>query len=214
MKTNRILWFIAIFFAISIGLYPLIYLLVDGKFGLLNAKPEHLLGSTLWNSAFYGHIIFGGISLLIGWIQFRSTWRTRYRKTHEAIGMIYLVCISLSGICSLLLAINAEGGLPARIGFFLLGLVWLSTTYVAYTFLLKGKYSQHGDWMLRSYAITFAAVMLRIWLPLFEGLLHIPFDTAYPIIAWLCWVPNLFVAEWIINRRNKLNRLVSAPNMP
>jgi Predicted membrane protein (DUF2306) len=48
--------------------------------------------------------------------------------------------------------------------------------------------------MIRSYSLTFAAVTLRIYLPvaLASG---VPFEIAYPAIAWLCWVPNLFVAE-------------------
>ena len=28
-----------------------------------------------------------------------------------------------------------------------------------------------------------------------------PFDAAYQTIAWLCWVPSLIVAEWIILRQ-------------
>jgi len=45
-----------------------------------------------------------------------------------------------------------------------------------------------------SFALAFAAVMLRLWIPaaLVSG---VPFGLAYPAIAWLCWVPNLLVAE-------------------
>jgi hypothetical protein len=28
----------------------------------------------------------------------------------------------------------------------------------------------------------------------------IAFELAYPIIAWLCWVPNLLLAEMLFNR--------------
>jgi hypothetical protein len=52
--------------------------------------------------------------------------------------------------------------------------------------------------MIRSYALTFAAVTLRIWLPLGQ-VLHFDFVEAYRVIAWLCWVPNLLAAEWILN---------------
>jgi hypothetical protein len=58
----------------------------------------------------------------------------------------------------------------------------------------------HRAWMLRSYALTFAAVTLRIWLPLSQ-IAGIPFQEAYAAIAWLCWVPNLVVVEWFILRR-------------
>ncbi len=56
-------------------------------------------------------------------------------------------------------------------------------------------------WMIRSYALTFAAVTLRIWLPLSQ-VAGLPFAQAYPAIAWFCWVPNLIVVEWLILRRS------------
>ena len=53
--------------------------------------------------------------------------------------------------------------------------------------------------MIRSYALTLAAVTLRLYIPaaLISGF---SFEAAYPAISWLCWVPNLIVAEWIIRR--------------
>jgi hypothetical protein len=51
--------------------------------------------------------------------------------------------------------------------------------------------------MIRSYALCLAAVTLRLYLPL-SGAIGIPFDDAYPAIAWLCWVPNLVAAEWLV----------------
>jgi hypothetical protein len=59
--------------------------------------------------------------------------------------------------------------------------------------------------MIRSYALCFAAVTLRIWLPLFQFALGLEFIFAYRIIAWLCWVPNLVVAELIV-RSLKMKR--------
>jgi len=31
----------------------------------------------------------------------------------------------------------------------------------------------------------------------------VEFSLAYPIIAWLCWVPNLVFAEWRYNIAHK-----------
>jgi hypothetical protein len=53
--------------------------------------------------------------------------------------------------------------------------------------------------MTRSFALTLAAVTLRIWLPL-SAVAGIPFPDAYQVVAWLCWVPNLIVTEWFILR--------------
>jgi len=41
-------------------------------------------------------------------------------------------------------------------------------------------------------------VTLRLYLPaLVVG--GVDFAVAYPIVAWLCWVPNLLFAEWYFN---------------
>jgi len=54
--------------------------------------------------------------------------------------------------------------------------------------------------MIRNFALTFAAVTLRIWLPLMAGLMHVPFTPAYVTVSWLCWVPNLLLAEVLVHR--------------
>jgi hypothetical protein len=42
-------------------------------------------------------------------------------------------------------------------------------------------------------------VTLRLYLPL-SGLLGLPFETRYRVIAWMCWVPNLLVAELLVRQ--------------
>ncbi|MBL7873255.1 MAG: hypothetical protein JNM78_16670 [Cyclobacteriaceae bacterium] len=59
-------WIIFAFFAMGVGLYPIIYLLIDARFGLLTSKSNELLQSTLWYPAFYTHIFLGGVALLAG----------------------------------------------------------------------------------------------------------------------------------------------------
>jgi hypothetical protein len=53
--------------------------------------------------------------------------------------------------------------------------------------------------MIRSYALTAAAItlrmyLLRMYLPLIF-VFHWPFSIAYPAIAWLCWIPNALAVE-------------------
>jgi hypothetical protein len=48
--------------------------------------------------------------------------------------------------------------------------------------------------MIRSFALTAAAITLRIYLPLIF-VFHWNFSVAYPAIAWLCWIPNAIGAE-------------------
>lgn len=61
------------------------------------------------------------------------------------------------------------------------------------------RFAAHRVWMMRSAALTFADVTLRLWLPL-QLVAGIPFETACAIVAWLCWVPNLIVAHYLLKR--------------
>ena len=68
---------------------------------------------------------------------------------------------------------------------------------MAFVRIRQGNRVDHRRWMIRSYALTLAAVTLRLYLPASFGL-GVPFASAYPVIAWICWVPNLIVAEAIL----------------
>ena len=81
----------------------------------------------------------------------------------------------------------------------MLASLWLYTGLMAYIRIKQGDARSHRRWMVRNYALTYAAVALRIYLPLFlmNGMEFIP---AYQTIAWICWVPNIVIAEWIFVR--------------
>lgn len=202
MKTSKLLCFLLAFFAIGVGLYPLTYFLADvSSKGIITSKPPELQASLFWNLCFFAHVGLGGIALLSGWSQFFKNIRNKYLKLHRGLGMVYVLAVLLSGLSSLYIAYYTAGGMVAILGFEALGLLWLFTTAKAYQAIKAKKLDAHENWMIRSYALTFAAVTLRLWLPLFMGIFHMPFVEAYQIIAWLCWVPNLMVAELIIRKQ-------------
>jgi hypothetical protein len=205
MKLKNLPWIPFAFSAIAIGLYPLTYYLFDmhGK-GLFAGKSKELLENVIWHSAFYIHITFGGIALLIGWTQFSQRLRNRYLSTHRMIGKIYVCSVMLSSFAGFYIALFASGGIAATLGFGILAVLWFFTVLRAYTSILKKEFKQHENWMIRNYALTFAAVTLRIYLPLSQAVMHVDFITAYRIISWLCWVPNLIIAGIIINKRAQI----------
>ena len=203
MKALRISsWVLFVFFAIAVGGYPAMYFVSDmiAENGLLSQKAANVIAMRFWQISFNTHIIFGGLALLIGWMQFMPKFRNRNLKLHRLVGVLYILAIVLSGLAGLYLAFYAEGGLVAKLGFGGLALAWLFTTGQAYISVKKRNIEAHKRWMIRSYALTFAAVTLRIWLPLFQYAIGMDFITAYVIIAWLCWVPNLAWAEWKVRR--------------
>jgi uncharacterized membrane protein len=200
MKNKIVYWIIAIF-SILIGLYPLIYVLVnmDGQ-GLLGSKNLEVLSNKAWQIAFYSHIYFGGISLLTGWSQFSKKLRAKRLTLHRLLGKIYVVAVLISAIAGFYAAIYANGGIVAKLGFSFLAIGWFYTTLNAYTTIKRKEIQKHRKWMIRSYSLTLAAVTLRLWMPILPNLLGISFDDSYIIISWLCWVPNIIIAEIYIRK--------------
>jgi uncharacterized membrane protein len=152
-------------------------------------------------AAVYAHFIGGAIALALGPFQFLDAIRARHLTLHRWLGRLYLSAIILGGVTGLVLAALSQGGVVAHLGFGLLAIAWLSTSAAAYAAIRKGRIAEHRRWMTRSFALTLAAVTLRIYLPL-SMIAGVPFTIAYPAIAWVCWVPNLLVAErWFVERR-------------
>lgn len=199
------LWWIICGLALFIAGYSIVqYLLFDAqKAGFVQLKL--MLNATLhsfWYIVLYIHIVFGVLALVIGPFTLSSKLREQNVKRHRLLGNIYMVSILFGGLAGLYLALNATGGWVAQLGFTLLSIGWLFTVFQALVHIKKRNIQGHQKWMLRNYALTFAAVTLRIWLPLFTVLFGFNnFQYSYASIAWLCWVPNLIVMEWYIQRK-------------
>ncbi|MED4698040.1 DUF2306 domain-containing protein [Lysinibacillus capsici] len=199
------LWWIICGLALFIAGYSIVqYLLFDAqKAGFVQLKL--MLNATLhsfWYIVLYIHIVFGVLALVIGPFTLSSKLREQNVKRHRLLGNIYMVSILFGGLAGLYLALNATGGWVAQLGFTLLSIGWLFTMLQALVHIKQRNIQGHQKWMLRNYALTFAAVTLRIWLPLFTVLFGFNnFQYSYASIAWLCWVPNLIVMEWYIQRK-------------
>ena len=151
-------------------------------------------------SAVLMHLAGSAIALAVGPFQLNARLRNRRIGVHRWMGRSYVIGVLIGGIGALILAPRAQFGLPSSTGFSLLAVLWLTATAQGYRHIRTGNQVVHRRWMIRSYALTFAAVTLRIYLPLSQ-VYGIAFEPAYQTIAWLCWVPNLILAEWIILRQ-------------
>lgn len=202
MKVNRSTWIIFAGLAVIIGMYPLLYFSEGFRtYGFLNGKPVALRQSMLYMATFYTHITFGSIALLTGWPQFSEGLRSRYLSRHRLLGKVYVTSVLLSSVSGFAIAMFATGGLVSILGFAALALSWFFSNVKAYITILNRNIEAHQNWMICNYALTFAAVTLRIWLPFSQAVLHMDFVLAYQIVAWLCWVPNLLVAVLIISQK-------------
>jgi len=199
--TKKLGFIIFVAFCIIIGLYPLLYFLFDTKFGILNTKSDLLLNNDIWNICFYTHISLGGLALLIGWTQFIEKLRKNNKNLHRNLGTVYLISVMFSGFSGLYISYFATGGIISTIGFSCLAIIWLYTTMRAFLEIKNGSKRKHQKFMTYSFAACFAAVTLRIWLPVLTGFIN-DFEVAYQIVAWLCWVPNILVAHYMIKQQN------------
>lgn len=142
------------------------------------------------------HAVAASIALLLGPTQFLDAWRARAPRAHRLAGYLYLVLgVGVGGSTGVLLARHSFGGFVSHAGFGLLGCLWLFTGFMALLSAKRRRYAEHRTWMIRNFALSLAAVTLRIYLPL-SVVAGVPFEQFYPAVAWLCWVPNLIVAEW------------------
>lgn len=200
-----VLYLPLIFLILLISAYPLQFFLVEGKVGILSMKSDALLADWVWKTFFYMHISFGGLALLVGWLQFNKRMRELYRAVHRTIGKIYVFSVWLSALGVGYIGFFAEGGAIAFLGFMTGGFIWSYTTTQGYLTIQKGKVSDHQKFMIYSYAVCVGAVTLRIWLPLLSSTTN-DFVLSYQIVSWLAWAPNLVVAYFIIKNTPALVR--------
>jgi uncharacterized membrane protein len=157
----------------------------------------------------FAHYIFplrlhiaGGIgALLAGPWQFSQRLRARALNFHRWMGRFYLLEVGLGSIAGFAMALVSEQGFPTHFGFGILAVLWFFTGLQAYRLVRRGNIEAHRQWMIRNYALSLAAVTLRLYIPFLLAVLHWPFPRTYITVSWLCWIPNLLIAEWMVRRR-------------
>jgi uncharacterized membrane protein len=147
------------------------------------------------------HLAGGIVAIVLGALQVNSRLRSRFLSIHRWAGRAYVIAVLAGGVAGFILALSSFGGLVTHFGFGLMAVFWIGTTLNAYRHIRRGDLNAHRAWMLRSYALTLAAVTLRIYIPLSQ-IAGIEFEAAYQVISWLCWVPNILVVEWFVLARN------------
>ena len=149
----------------------------------------------------YAHGFGGAIAALIGPFQLITRIRKSWPKVHVWMGRTYLSAVLAGGLAGLYFAPVSSAGMVGRAGFAALAVFWLYSGTRAYLAIRRGNVQEHRRWMLRNYALTFAAATLRIELPLLimGGL---TFHAAYTTVAWISWVPNwLAIEAWLRTRK-------------
>lgn len=179
----------------------LTYRTLQTDVGFLLLKQQYL-DHKIWLNAFWVHVFSSFFALAAGFTQFSSWFLQKFPQLHRFIGKVYIIDIlCFTGISGLIMAFFAHGGWTTKLAFFILAILWLFTTAMAWRKALQRDFEAHRNWVIRSYALTLSAVTLRLWKVFFTVGLHWrPLET-YELVAWLSFIPNIFIAEWLIRKQ-------------
>ncbi|CAH0136954.1 DUF2306 domain-containing protein [Chryseobacterium sp. Bi04] len=157
-------------------------------------RPEYLV-------FFYIHVYTSIFLLFTG---FLAILRKDFgiRNFHRNIGKVYIFLILiLAAPSGIYMGFFANGGYLSKISFVILGSLWWVSTYKAYQFAKQKKFKEHKQWMWRSFALTLSAITLRMWKVIIVYLFHPNPMDVYQIIAWLGWIPNILLIEYLITKK-------------
>lgn len=179
------------------------YIPYNTDVGFLRIK-QHYIHIDRWRIAFFIHVYASMWVLFAGFTQFSKTIQRNQPKLHRTLGYIYVVDVLLiTGPAGLLMGFYANGGLWSRIAFVLLAVLWIYFTAMALIKARQKNFKAHRNYMIRSYALTLSAITLRAWKYAITNTVALPPMDVYRVVAWVGWVGNLIVAEWLIFRHTQ-----------
>lgn len=211
-KRGNVPWLVLLLTSLAVAVYFPTQYIGDSLASL--ARSDTGLASTyaqrpaVIQCVFYVHIASAGLALLIGGFQFSKKLRQRAPQIHRWTGRTYVASVFVGGASGLVMAFFSSVAFTGLFGFGTLAVLWIWTTYRGYRSARDRDFAEHQAWMIRSFALTYAAPTLRVWLFALTAVQisfgvdqETAFAAAYAPVPFLCWLPNIVVAEIMIRRR-------------
>lgn len=168
----------------------------------LATKPDEILDNPIYLPNFFIHISTSLIVIFLGIFQFIPYFIHKHKKIHRNFGKAYIIIILfLAAPTGFIIGLFANGGLSCKVGFCLQSIVWAFVTFLAFIKIKNKMIVPHMEWMIRSFAITCAAMSLRTESYILHYFFHTKPIETYLTVTWLSWVGNLIIAELIIQSR-------------
>lgn len=202
-KRNDLFYLLGWAMIMSISLY---FIYTNALRYLDVSNPVYTPERKSFTPFFVIHIAFGMIALLIGPLQFFSSIRKKYPRTHRIIGRIYITAIVVSGMTATYLAIVDNLLIKKEFvfgtGVLGLALCWFVTVGMAFWAIKERNFLQHQEWMIRSYVVTYGFTTFRL---IFYNVLafeSFPFKQEVGgVTAWACWAFPLLATEVILQAK-------------
>ncbi len=177
------------------------YIPIDPNVSFLMIKQTEVTERPEYLYFFYIHVYTSIFVLLSGFLAILRR-DFGWKNFHRNIGKLYIILILIFAAPSgFYMGIFANGGLFSKISFVILGLLWWFSTFKAYQLARQKKFKEHKQWMWRSFAFTLSAITLRMWKVIIVYLFHPNPMDVYQLIAWLGWIPNILLIEYLITKK-------------
>jgi hypothetical protein len=193
--------------SLSIILLIAIYFILNNALQYFSFTEE-AYGPYFWPRVnwVFPHVVCGIVALLMGPLQFSNQLRAKYLKLHRRSGYVYLTAVLIGGVSAIGLAITSQVNLTYQWGLIFLAIAWFLTSGMALLFISKRKTTQHKEWMVRSYVVTFAFVFFRLFDDLLKYYQIGEQADRLALLSWASWaVPSLFT-EAILQYRKTFKR--------
>lgn len=185
-----------------------LYFYFDNAIAYLYGYKSDRFGTTFFHNQvwFVAHIIGATFSIFLGPVQFWKFIRKKYIRYHRIAGKLYILGSLVAGLSALRLSlINDCTG--CRYPLFILSLLFILTTAMAWYAVKKRNILAHRQFMARSYTCALAFVFVRLYqvLPInfFFSAIEDPsvrrtvnewFFSFVPLLLveiWMAWIPSL-----------------------
>jgi uncharacterized membrane protein len=203
--STTVLWAILVCLGVALALNALLYLNFDANYKFLKLKQEAI--ATGWYLPFYySHVLISAVILLCGFFQVSGIGR-KWIKLHRALGYVYVMGILFfAAPGGFVMSLFIGRGPFVLASFITQGLLWFICTSIAFQKIRQGDIIAHRHWMWRSFALTFAAITLRIYIFISSYSFDLSQPAAYATLAWLSWVPNIVFVEFYIRSHTAKSR--------
>jgi uncharacterized membrane protein len=151
------------------------------------------------------HIVAAVLYSFVGALQFSPGFRRHNRRWHRGVGRVLLPCAVLVAGSGLWMTLTypwpASDGVAVFIERLVFGAAMLVSVALGVEAIRRRKFNEHGDWMIRAYAIGMGAgTQVLTHLPWFILVDLKPGPTPRAIMMGLGWMINVVFAEWVIRR--------------
>jgi uncharacterized membrane protein len=178
-----------------------IYVLWTTENFLIDSKDPEWVHIEPFKWILLPHGLVAACALFLGPLQFSDRLRARYAKVHRIVGRIYVTGVLIGAPLGIYIQYYVERFGASRsftIAAAADAAVWIFSTLMALSFILRGKVQQHRQWMTRSFACSLIFLEVRAIMALF----HIPVEAAETVV-WCCVVAAFPIADLILQLQER-----------